>query len=33
MRRRACIVKLGNKWSVKQPLPNGRYRWTTVGRK
>jgi integrase len=33
MRRRACIVKRGNKWAVKQPLPDGRYRWTTTGRR
>jgi integrase len=31
MRKRACIVKRGDKWSVKQPLPDGRYRWKTVG--
>jgi integrase len=31
MRRKACIVKRGDKWAVKQPLPNGRYRWTTTG--
>jgi integrase len=31
MRRRACIVKRGDKWSVKQPLPDGRYHWRTVG--
>jgi integrase len=31
MRRKACIVKRGNAWAVKQPLPDGRYRWQTVG--
>jgi integrase len=31
MRTRACIVKRDGKWSVKQPLPDGRYRWRTVG--
>jgi integrase len=31
MRRKACIVKRGNTWAVKQPLPDGRYRWQTVG--
>jgi integrase len=31
MRRKACIVKRGNSWALKQPLPNGRYRWQTVG--
>jgi integrase len=31
MRKRACIVKRGNSWAVKQPLPDGRYRWQTVG--
>jgi hypothetical protein len=31
MRRKACIVKRGDKWSVKQPLPDGRSRWRTVG--
>ena len=31
MRRRACIVKRGQSWAVKQPLPDGKYRWTTVG--
>lgn len=31
MRRKACIVKRGNGWAVKQPLPDGRYRWQTVG--
>lgn len=31
MRRKACIVKRGDRWAVKQPLPDGRYRWRTVG--
>jgi integrase len=31
MRKKACIVKRGNSWAVKQPLPGGRYRWQTVG--
>jgi integrase len=31
MRKKACIVRRGNMWSVKQPLPDGRYRWQTVG--
>jgi integrase len=31
VRRRACLVKRGRMWSVKQPLPDGRYRWRTVG--
>ena len=31
MRKKACIVKRGNAWAVKQPLPDGRYRWKTVG--
>lgn len=31
MRKKACIVKRGNNWVVKQPLPDGRYRWQTVG--
>ena len=31
MRKKACIVKRGESWAVKQPLPNGRYRWQTVG--
>lgn len=31
MRKKACIVKRGNTWAVKQPLPDGRYRWQTVG--
>jgi integrase len=31
MRKKACIVKRGSAWAVKQPLPNGRYRWRTVG--
>ena len=31
MRTKACIVKRKNVWSVKQPLPDGKYRWTTVG--
>jgi integrase len=31
VRKKACIVKRGNSWTVKQPLPDGRYRWQTVG--
>ena len=31
MRRRACIVKRGRSWAVKQPLPDGHYKWTTTG--
>jgi integrase len=31
MRRKACVVKRGKKWAVKQPLPDGKYRWRTVG--
>src|SRR5258707_660113 len=31
MRKKACIVKRGNGWAVKQPLPDGRSRWRTVG--
>src|SRR5215218_7199789 len=31
MRKKACIVKRGNSWAVKRPLPDGRYRWQTVG--
>jgi integrase len=31
MRKKACIVKRGSSWAVKQPLPDGRYRWQTVG--
>ncbi len=31
MRRKACIVQRNGKWSVKQPLPDGRSRWRTVG--
>lgn len=31
MRKKACIVKRGGTWAVKQPLPDGRYRWQTVG--
>lgn len=31
MRKKACIVKRGESWAVKQPLPDGRYRWQTVG--
>jgi integrase len=31
VRKKACIVKRGNSWAVKQPLPDGRYRWQTVG--
>jgi integrase len=31
VRKKACIVKRGDNWAVKQPLPDGRYRWQTVG--
>lgn len=31
MRKKACIVRRGDSWAVKQPLPDGRYRWRTVG--
>jgi integrase len=31
MRKKACIVRRGNTWAVKQPLPDGRYRWHSVG--
>jgi integrase len=31
VRKKACIVKRGERWAVKQPLPGGRYRWQTVG--
>ncbi len=31
MRKRACIVKRGRTWAVKQPLPDGHYKWTTTG--
>ncbi len=31
MRKKACIVKRGDSWAVKQPLPDGRYRWRTIG--
>jgi integrase len=31
VRKKACIVKRGNAWAVKQPLPDGRSRWQTVG--
>ena len=31
MRTKACIVRRGNNWAVKQPLPDGRYHWKTVG--
>jgi integrase len=31
MRKKACIVRRGDSWAVKQPLPDGRYRWQTVG--
>jgi integrase len=31
VRKKACIVKRGQSWAVKQPLPDGRYRWQTVG--
>jgi integrase len=29
--RDSPVFKRGDKWSVKQPLPDGRYRWRTVG--
>jgi hypothetical protein len=31
VRKKACIVRRGDSWAVKQPLPDGRYRWQTVG--
>jgi integrase len=31
VRKKACIVKRGESWAVKQPLPDGRYSWQTVG--
>jgi integrase len=31
MRKKACIVRRGDSWAVKQPLPDGRNRWRTVG--
>jgi integrase len=31
VRKKACIVRRGENWAVKQPLPDGRYRWRTVG--
>jgi integrase len=31
VRKQACIVRRGESWAVKQPLPDGRYRWQTVG--
>jgi integrase len=31
MRKKACIVRRGDSWVVKQPLPDGRYRWRTIG--
>jgi integrase len=31
MRKKACIVRRGDSWAVKQPLPDGRYRWRTIG--
>ncbi len=31
MRKKACIVRRGDNWAVKQPLPDGRYHWKTVG--
>lgn len=31
MRKKACIVRRSNGWAVKQPLPDGRYRWQSVG--
>ena len=30
-RTKACIVRRGDKWQVKQPLPGGGYRRTTTG--
>lgn len=31
MRKKACIVRRGDNWAVKQPLPDGHYRWRTIG--
>jgi integrase len=31
VRKKACVVRRGNNWAVKQPLPNGRCRWQTIG--
>jgi integrase len=31
VRKKACIVRRGNSWAVKQPLPDGRYHWHSVG--
>jgi integrase len=31
VRKKACIVRRGDSWAVKQPLPDGRNRWRTVG--
>jgi hypothetical protein len=31
VRKNACIVRRGDSWAVAQPLPDGRYRWRTVG--
>jgi integrase len=31
VRKKACIVRRGDNWVVKQPLPDGRCRWQTVG--
>ena len=31
MRTKACIVRRGDNWAVKQPLPDGRYHWKTIG--
>jgi integrase len=31
MRKFACLVKRGDVWSVKQPLPDGKYKWHRVG--
>jgi hypothetical protein len=31
VRKKACIVRRRDNWVVKQPLPDGRYRWQTVG--
>ena len=33
MRTKACIVRRNGVWSVKQPLPSGKYRWRTVGKR
>jgi integrase len=33
MRKKACVVRRGDSWAVKQPLPDGRYRWRTIGKR